>query len=170
MAQTDSVPLPESQGNMHCIHYPSMTQSPLTGQWTSPPSQSREISPESVAPSWLSGDELTCLDQVLVVLINSRKQNTRHTYLQKWEIFHLVPKQTNIGKPGPTSIDPGVPTIVKEIRTGCKLDQGPPRGNNCLSPTGRRDLSNRPPNYKEIHNEPTKHVPGHPWTHSGMGL
>lgn len=80
MAQTDFVPLSESHGNMHSIQYPLMTWSPLTGQRTSPPSQSRENSPQSMTPSWLWGNELTCSDQIQQILINSRKQNTRHTY------------------------------------------------------------------------------------------
>lgn len=82
---------------------PQQARSPFPGQWmgSSPPAP--KAPPHSLVPSWFQTHELACSEQVRYVLLHSRKDSTRKTYLQKWKRFalwcsrnHLMPNMVTL--------------------------------------------------------------------------
>nr|XP_025037998.1 uncharacterized protein LOC112544999 [Pelodiscus sinensis] len=58
--------------------------------------QIRDPSPNSVAPSWFKVEEHFCSEAVKTVLLNSRRETTRRTYLEKWKRFMAWCKNSDI--------------------------------------------------------------------------
>lgn len=90
MAQTDLVSLPyNSPSCLSRSHSSIHSSSPFSRCWMNVSPQPEDYSSQSLAPRWTTGLETSCFEVVQQVLMNSRKESTRFTYLHDWERYSI---------------------------------------------------------------------------------
>ncbi|XP_075781544.1 uncharacterized protein LOC142828046 [Pelodiscus sinensis] len=87
MAQASLVSIFTQTVNSTTLPSSSPPGSPFSGTRLAVTPQTSGITSDGVAPQWLKGDENLCSEQVKAILLHSRKESTRNTYLAKWQRF-----------------------------------------------------------------------------------
>nr|XP_025033567.1 uncharacterized protein LOC112543511 [Pelodiscus sinensis] len=96
MAQTSLVSILTQDVNSTTLPSSSPSGSPHSGRGDTVTPQAAVAASDGVASYWLKGDENLCSEEVKTVLLHSRKQSTRNTYLAKWRRFSDWCIQNNI--------------------------------------------------------------------------